>query len=640
MKKQDGDINIKGRFAAGRDVNIGKYSNFKWLIGSLIVLTFIVLGLIYREDVSVYLGSLAKFPPEDTKELKVLLLPFQVEQDVQGLYVNYQDALESAIIKKQKNDSLNIIIKSIKGVDSPKTDKEAEDIATKKNADIVIWGSYTEIGDSSRTRLKVRLRYLLVKDFQLPYANIQSSDEEGDLGYDVSKLREGYLQNDLYYLLNWIEGISAFNQSDYKRALENFSALKNDSLLLYQYDFYALDNLAEIFLVLGREEFAFPVFDVLLNKIEENSQDITDLEKASIYSKMGIAYSYKGEAEKSLQYHQKAIDILDSYRDESKKVIALKSSVYSSMGVQYTRMTQLEKAEEYLSACLRFDSMLIQKGVDRHEMREIINNRINMSNLKLAKRELSATLETLLDIEKAAKEILSDNDRLWGAIYNNIGNAYFNLGNYMEALNYQKKDMEFSEKIYDKHHRDLGKTYNNMAVYYDRLDSTKMSLFYQRKAIEISEYNDEERITDALASMYNNYAVALADDEQFEKSIEFNQKSIDIRERISKSSANSNLATSYNNMAYTYRKMKEFDKALPYHDKAIEVSVRLNGAEDIYTGIYLSKKAESYFGKRDFLSTLEIVREVERIYVNYLPSDHSLFIDLIKLKEQCLANLN
>ena len=35
MKKQEGDVNIKGKFAAGRDINIGKYSNFRWLIGSL-----------------------------------------------------------------------------------------------------------------------------------------------------------------------------------------------------------------------------------------------------------------------------------------------------------------------------------------------------------------------------------------------------------------------------------------------------------------------------------------------------------------------------------------------------------------------------------------------------------------------------
>jgi tetratricopeptide (TPR) repeat protein len=637
MKKEKGDVNISGKFAAGRDININKLSNFSWLIVSLFVLTFMVLGWVYRDNLGAYLNKFDKFSPRDTQELKILLLPFKGLQDDAGFTVDYKEALVSSLAEKKKNDNLHIQLKAIEGIDSPNTDDEAKAIALDKNADLVIWGSYVE---SREGPIKLRLRYLLIKDFQVSYLNNRSSDKEEQLR-DINSLKNGYLENDLHYLLNWIEGISAINQNDYKRALNNFRNIQNDSLLLQQYEFHPLNNLADIFLTLGREEFTFPIFHILQARLKEHPEKYTDAEKASLFSSWGIAHGYAGDINESVENHLKAIDIVNQSKENGKEFNLLKSGIYSSLGVQYVRMNKWDEAEECFKVCVKIDSALVQEGVNTYEMWNIINNLINLSELQTKKNELEEALKTLADAEQKAKNSLDTNDRLWGAIYNNKGEAYFHLGDYQQALHYQKKDVVLSQKIFDPFHRDLIPTYNNMAIYYEKLDSLEMSLLFQEKALKIAEHNDVKKMTNRLASIYSNYALNLADNNEFEKSIAYHQKSIDIRENRPDADTNPDLAASYNNMSYTYRKMKQYDKALIYHERAVAIATEIFGEEGLDTAVYYSKMAESYVGKKEYQSALEIIQRVDMAYQQHnIPESHPAYVSLMKLQEECLANLN
>lgn len=636
---QNGNINITGKYAAGRNITVNKYTNFRWLIAALFLLTFLTLGWIYKGEINIYLSSFKKFDVNDTQNLKVLLLPFKPIQDNLNIQTDYKHELLSSLGDKINKDSLAISILSINGIECPKTDKEAEAIAHEKNADLVIWGSYIETNDGPE---KFRLRYNLIRDFELPYLSMKTSNQEGKLNYDVSKLRSGYLQNNLFYLMNWIEGISAFNQNNYKSALKNFTVLQKDSVLLRQYDFEPLHNLSHIFLTLGRENFAFPILAILEEKMIEAPEKFKDYERAALLGDIAHAHSLNGQKEKSIESFLRAVDIFDNSRESGKDFNEKKSSLYVSLGNEYTRMTLYDKAEECFLNSQKTDSILITDyDLNSEDLRDILNNKINYTFLKLSSGEFEIALNKLLLIEEEAKEKLVSNDVLWNAIYHNLGHCYYELGAYNKALEIQKKVLAIEAKIYDPLHYKLVSTYNNIATYYEKLDSLDQCVHYQKKAIDIAEYNTENKNTNSLATLYSNYALNLADINEFEKSIEYNQKSISIRESLSGEKINANLAMSYNSMSYTYRKMKDYDKAIVYHKKTIDASIKTFGKENIYTGIFYQKMAESYEGKKDYAIALKELNKAESIFSNSgLPREHPYWIKLTEQKEVCQTQIN
>jgi len=638
-KTQTGDVNITGKYAAGRDITVNKNANFKWPIITICALTFITLSWIYNENIKTYWSSLDKFDLNDTKNLKVLLLPFKPVQDHLDVIVDYKYELISSLESRKDKDSLAIKIISIEGIECPKTDKEAELIAREKNADLVIWGSYVE---SSEGPEKLRLRYNLIKDFQVPYINMRSGNQEGKLNKDISKLSSGYLQTDLFYLLNWIEGITSFNQFDFNNALERFSSIGNDTLLLKQYEFKPLQNLSHIFLSLGRSEFAFPILKILKEKITKNPERFKSYDKAALLSDLAIAHSQKGKIEVSIEHSLEAIKILNGSNEWGKDYEEIKSTIYSNLGMLYNNQLKLVKAEENLLISQKSDSLLITNyELDNKNNRKIIAHKINYAKLKLNAGEFENSLEMLDKIEKESKGQIVSNDIYWSIIYDLKAQCYFQLGQYEKALRTEKKVLSLDLKLYDSFHPELTAVYNNLAVYYEKLDSLNQSINYQKKALDIIENNDKDKKTDNLAAAYANYALNLADISEFKKSIEYTQRSIDIRESTPDSLTSPNLAVSYNNMSYTLRKMKDFEKALEYHKKAVDTSVKLLGENHFYTGIFYHKMAETYAGLEDFSNVLIVLQKAEQIFIkNKLANNHPYLVKLNEQKRKGIEKLN
>lgn len=64
--------------------------------------------------------------------------------------------------------------------------------------------------------------------------------------------------------------------------------------------------------------------------------------------------------------------------------------------------------------------------------------------------------------------------------YNNIGNAYYKMNDYLKALSSYKNSFEIKYRSLPQNHPDLGVSYNNIgSLYFTIGDHTSAHLFYE-----------------------------------------------------------------------------------------------------------------------------------------------------------------
>ena len=189
--------------------------------------------------------------------------------------------------------------------------------------------------------------------------------------------------------------------------------------------------------------------------------------------------------------------------------------------------------------------------------------------------------------------------------YHNIGQVYYDLGDYSKALNYYQKALEIRKKSLPSNHPDLGVSYNNIAGIYEKMDDHKSFLEYSGKALEIGKRSLPSNDPD-LAKSYGNIGLRHYNMGDYPKAMEYYKKALEIQKK-SLTPYHPDLAMCYNNIAGVHQAVGDNKSALECMEKAHDIrkqSLRPNHPElgmsynnigYIYekTGDYL--KAHSYY---------------------------------------------
>jgi len=124
--------------------------------------------------------------------------------------------LENLKRKKENSSTINIVeIDNICPIDN----SEAKIIGNKVNADLVIWGAF-----ESKSNLKIRIRYVFTNEFEFDTLKYNGDTEMQPIE-SLEELRRGYLQEDIEYIMLWIEGINQMKRGNYYSAIDRFEVL-------------------------------------------------------------------------------------------------------------------------------------------------------------------------------------------------------------------------------------------------------------------------------------------------------------------------------------------------------------------------------------------------------------------------------
>lgn len=232
-------------------------------------------------------------PFDTTKDsYNVLLLPFQPLEMCRFKKTNIESTIISHLNEMSNNDSLNLSIK-YDTLDCLHNYLEAESIAKKSKANLVIWGDLYEHCTSDN---EASLRFVNVSSKnQIPGLNLR-----GESGIErissLSEVREGKLQRNTDYIIYWVAASRFLDKRDYKKALHCFSTIKKSYITTPE--LYSCIGMC--YFLLGFNNEAKDYFEEALN-INSNYEPVLN--------NYGILLHELGEKTRAKEYFDKALNI-------------------------------------------------------------------------------------------------------------------------------------------------------------------------------------------------------------------------------------------------------------------------------------------------------------------------------------------
>lgn len=189
--------------------------------------------------------------------------------------------------------------------------------------------------------------------------------------------------------------------------------------------------------------------------------------------------------------------------------------------------------------------------------------------------------------EEAIKVGTNDEKNL-SAIYSQLGNAYYYMGDYNKALEYHKLDVELVGSVEDKSAE--AKACGNLGNTYKMLDKFHEAAFYCLKHLEISrKLNDKSGEAKALYNLGNVYYTKgrrLIESSQqepgclsneiktcFLKAIEYYEKNLKV---VTELNDLESMGRAYGNLGNTYYLLEDYKASVENHTKRLEIAKQTN----------------------------------------------------------------
>ena len=253
---------------------------------------------------------------------------------------------------------------------------------------------------------------------------------------------------------------------------------------------------------------------------------------------------------------------------------------------QLTRYSLLEKQED-------------GKGYSMHRLlQEIVRNKINhepqwaqcclslfrkvynfeFGNIASQNQFLQLTTHVEAFLNYAVAILSGDEEKKKIAnLYAMGGFGNLHLGNYPQALEWNKKALDIYEKVLGKEHPDTAATYNNIAGVYDSQGDYPKALEWYQKALAIDEKVSGKEHPDT-ATTYNNIAAVYGSQSDYPLALKWYKKALDICEKVL-GKEHHDTATTYNNIGEVYRSQGDYPQALEWYRKAYDIFEKVLGPD-------------------------------------------------------------
>ncbi len=220
------------------------------------------------------------------------------------------------------------------------------------------------------------------------------------------------------------------------------------------------------------------------------------------------------------------------------------------------------------------------------------------------------------NVEALEKE---DMQKKESSLYDNGIDAY-QQGNYNLSIEYFKKSLTISKKIYGDEHFAISKNYHALGMLYGEIGDYPKSLTYSKKSLIIIEKTLGTEHAET-AKVYNQIGVIYETIGDYTNALQFHQKALSIREKVL-SKEHIETAGSYNNLGSLHQTIGDYSKAMYYHQMALSIRKKVLGDEHQETARSYSNMGWIYGRMRDYPSTLKFYQKALSIRKKVLGEEH------------------
>ena len=270
---------------------------------------------------------------------------------------------------------------------------------------------------------------------------------------------------------------------------------------------------------------------------------------------------------------------------EGKKFILSQITIGDCFDIEQYECTDLLK---YYHA---FEEMLDDSVVER-KFRTIILLQIGKAYILTA--DYRKTLEYTLKAEKITNDIETE-----VLCCENLGIAYFSLGEYEKAITYYEKGLKISSAFGDR--SGIANDNGNLGNVYHSLGEYEKAITYYEIGLEISSAIGDHL---GIACQNGNLGSAYVNLAEYNKAITYLEKGLQIGSAIGDLSG---IAGDNGNLGNAYLGLGEYDKAITYYEKGLEITSAIgdrlgiasnNGnLGNVYRSLGEYEKAITYYEK-------------------------------------------
>lgn len=262
------------------------------------------------------------------------------------------------------------------------------------------------------------------------------------------------------------------------------------------------NSLGLLYFRIGKFGDAENAFETIL-KIPESNKEA----QAVAYGNLGIIYRTRGDLDRSVEYHEKALVL-------NKELVRIQGMAgdYCNLGIIYGTRGDLERSIKYIEAAL-----VLSRGLaDKDGMANCYGN---LGHVYLIRGDLDRAIE-YSEKALAMKRELGDKNGI-ASCYGNLGYVYYKQGNLDRAVECHEKALVIDKELGNK--EGISSDYGNLGLVYQTRGDLDLAVEYHEKALALNREMGRKK---GMAIQHSNLGRIYRIRGKLDKAVEHYQKSL------------------------------------------------------------------------------------------------------------------
>ena len=163
-----------------------------------------------------------------------------------------------------------------------------------------------------------------------------------------------------------------------------------------------------------------------------------------------------------------------------------------------------------------------------------------------------------------------------GAAYGNLGNGYYSLGQFQQAIEYHKQHLSIAIEVGDR--AGQGAAYGNLGNAYHSLGQFQQAIEYHKQrlsiAIEVGDRAGQGRANGNLGNAYHSLG-------QFQQAIEYHKQHLSIAIEVGDRGGQ---GRAYGNLGLAYLSLEDFEQSMKHHKKSFSITKEIGDRDQEGSG--------------------------------------------------------
>lgn len=313
-----------------------------------------------------------------------------------------------------------------------------------------------------------------------------------------------------------------------------------------------------------------------------------NLDVAKTYNNLGGPLFNMGKYSRAIFFRKKALEIKEQILDSTSLSLAIS---HHGLGNTYRRIGDHKQAIYHIEKCIGIHRS--RENPDYAEIATLLNMlglvKMNMGDYKSCITYFDSAISINSKVRgKARPSLLAVN-------YNNLGNAYREIGKLQESLSYHHKSLFMSKSIHGDSSIQVSHSYHNIANIFSAIGDYDKAFSYYQRAVAVKKYVWGESHWE-LGMTLNNIGFLEMNNGDYDAAEKWLKKSLSVYAKTLGEEHYEAVLPNLN-IGILYRCKSEHAKSRLHLHKALDVQIAMNGRYDDLTSEILFEIGNTFIAE-------------------------------------------